>query len=100
MYLRRSYFIFFTGMVYNYLSGSLRRTKEQGAFRALTRGYTHWASGRLSALEVNCHNPQYCHVCSTMKPSMKAGSYQVYLLLGRTGSFATVMTATCECATG
>ena len=74
--------------------------KKQGAFRALSRGYTHWASGRLSVLEVNCHNPHYCHVRSAMKPSMKVGTYKVYLLLGRTGNFATVVAATCECAAG
>ena len=42
----------------------------------------------------------YCHVCSTTKPSMKAGTYQVYVLLGRTGELATMAAATCECAAG
>jgi len=87
-------------MVYSYLSGALGRSGDEGAFRALSRGYTHWASGRISVLEVNTCNPQYCHVRSTMKPSMKAGSYQVYLLLGRSENYATVESATCGCAAG
>lgn len=35
-----------------------------------------------------------------MKPSMKPGSYHVWLLLGHTGPFATVEGATCDCAAG
>ena len=50
-------------------------------FRALSQGFTHWASGRLSVLEINTQHPNYCHVHSTVKPSMKAGTYQVYVLL-------------------
>ena len=33
-------------------------------------------------------------------PSMKAGLYHVYLLLGKEGELATVERATCECAAG
>lgn len=35
-----------------------------------------------------------------MKPSMKQGSYNVWILLGRVGPYATIERATCECAAG
>ena len=89
-------------MVYTYLAGEVGSStcRGQGAFRALSRGYNHWASGRLSGLEINYQNPEYCHVRAMIKPSMKCGNYQVYLLLRRIGEFASVATATCECAAG
>ena len=66
----------FVGTVYVYLASGAGRDleKEEGTFRALTRGYTHWASGRISQIEVNLENPMYCHVRSTMSPSMKQGN--------------------------
>ena len=70
-----------TGMVYEYMSKGVGIAKEQGAFRALTRGYLHWSSGRIDHLEVNLHHPNYAHIRSSMKPSMKQGTYHVYLLL-------------------
>ena len=94
------YYVLHIGLVYSYLAGAVGHVVGQGAFRALSRGYTHWASGRLSTLEVNYCHPKYCHVRSIMKPSMKTGSYQVYLLLCRNGTYATVVTATCQCAAG
>ena len=72
-------------------------TPMQGAFRALTRGFNHWASGRLHQVQVNS---QLCHVHATCTPSMKPGNYHMYLLLARDGVVATVQTAACECATG
>ena len=83
-----------------YLAGHVRHTSEQGAFRALTRGYTHWASGRSQEMEVNIAHPAYCHMCCMMKPSMKAGLYHVYLLLGWEGELATICSATCERSVG
>ena len=88
------------GMVYTYLAGVVGHSKSEGAFRALSRGYTHWASGRLSVLEVNTCHPEFCHVRSTMKPSMKPGCYQVYILLARNGGVTSVQSAKCECAAG
>lgn len=76
------------------------RSGDQGAFRALTRGYTHWASGRLQEMEVNISHPAYCHVRCMMNPSMKQGVYNVYMLLGREGELATICSATCECTAG
>ena len=35
-----------------------------------------------------------------MKESMKTDVYKVYILLGRVGEFATILSATCECAAG
>ena len=61
---------FLLGLVYTYLAGHVGRMGEQGAFRALTRGYTHWTSGLLQQLEVNTNNPNFCHVRVAMKPSM------------------------------
>ena len=61
------------GLVYTYLAGHVEHTGQQGAFRVLTRGYTHWASGRLQEMEVNTTHPACCHVRCVMKLSMKAG---------------------------
>lgn len=88
------------GLVYSYLAGHVGKSGEQGAFRALARGYVHWASGRLEQLEVNVQHPEYCHIRCTMKASMKANVYKVYMLLGRVGEFASIMSAKCECAAG
>ena len=94
-------YIFNTGFLYTYLAGeSGVGNVGQSTFRALTRGYTHWASGRLDNLEINSQHPHYCHIRSIMKPSMKQGSYHVYLLLGREGEVVTVQAATCECVAG
>lgn len=89
-------------MVYAYLAEGVGHSAAvDGAFRALSRGYTHWASGRLDKLEVNAKHRKYCHVRSVMKPSMKQGVYRVYLLLELTeGNMASICTATCECAAG
>ncbi len=89
-----------TGTVYTYLASHAGRDSGEGTSRALTRGYIHWASGRIDGLEVNAQHPEYCHIQSVMKPSMKPGSYHVWLLLGRAGPFASVQCATCECAAG
>ena len=69
--------------MYTYLAGHVGRVGDEGAFRALARGYTHWASGRLEEIHVNTNHPQLCHVRCKMKPSMKVGVYNVYILLGR-----------------
>ena len=83
-----------------YLAGYVGRSSEQGAFRALTRGYNLWVSGRIDQNEVNIEHPEYCHVCCSIKPSMKAGLYNVQMLLGQEGELATVCSASCECAGG
>lgn len=88
------------GLLYTYLASGCGRNKTEGAFRALQRGFIHWASGRLDRLEVNCRHPHFCHVRCNMTPSMKAGIYHVYLLLGKEGQLATIEKATCECAAG
>ena len=89
------------GVVYAYLASGAGRSAGRGTFRALTRGFIHWQSGRIENLEVNVNHPLYCHVRSTMKPSMKAGSYHVGVLLGRDGEVvSSVLAATCECAAG
>ena len=86
--------------MYTYLASGAGRSAGEGTFRALTRGFTHWQSGRIDNLEVNVQHPLYCHVRSKMKPSMKQGSYCVSVLLGREDGFANVLSATCECAAG
>ena len=87
--------------MYNFLAGHVgRRTNDHGAFRALSRGYNHWSSGRLEQLEINALNPQFCHVRCMMKASMKSNSYQVYILLKRQGQLATISVSTCKCAAG
>ena len=89
------------GLLYSYLAGHVGRDGDEGAFRALDSGYNQWASGRLEEMEVNTNHPEYCHVHCKMKPSMKSGIYNVYLLLARDGKLATtICEATCECAAG
>ena len=83
-----------------YLAEGLGHAITRGAFRALTRGFTHWSSGRMSQMEVNLHHPEFCHVKCTMVPSMKQGSYKVYILLRKVGDLASIAAATCECAAG
>ena len=94
------YLLTYIGLVYTYLVGHVGHTGDQGAFRALTHGYTHWAYGRLEEMEVNVSHPAYCHVHCKTKPSMRTGLYHVYFLLGREGELATICSATCECAAG
>lgn len=69
-----------SGTVYTYVARHTGRDSGEGTFRALLRGYTHWASGRIDRLEVNLQHPKYCHVRSVMKRSMKPGTYHVWLL--------------------
>ena len=92
--------IFPLGAVYTYLASGAGRPQSEGTFHALTRGFIHWASGRIDSIEVNIHNPLYVHIQSSMKPSMKQGSYHVWILLQREDDLATVRSATCECAAG
>lgn len=91
------YFVMYSGLVYTYLAGHVGHQETEGAFRALTQGYKHWASGRLQQLE---NNPEYCHIRSTVKASMKPAIYHVYILLRRDNGLAKICTATCECAAG
>ena len=72
----------------------------RGAFRALQRGFTHWSSGRLDNMEMNCKHPEYCHVRCKMIPSIKSGIYNVYVLLQQERDVASIKNAQCECATG
>lgn len=99
------HFTFFSvtlGVLYAYLAEGVGCSKaEEGAFRALSRWYTHWASGCLECLEIKVYNPSYCHVQVSMKPSMKQGSYNVYIILERTKEdMASIQTATCQCTAG
>ena len=95
------YLTLHASLVYTYLACHIGRSGDEGAFRALTRGYTHWASGRLDQLMVNTNNPKYCHVRASMKPSMKTGLYHVYLLLQvDEKGLASIVSATCGCAAG
>ena len=89
------------GTLYSYLAEGVGHSEGGGAFRALSRGYTHWASGRMEQLQVNVNSTQFCHVKCRMTPSMKPGKYEVYVLLERdTGNFAKISLATCDCAAG
>ena len=85
---------------FRHLAGHIGHTSNQGVFRALTRGYTHWASVRLEEMEVNTKHPHCCHVRCVMKPSMRSGIYHVYILLSREGALPNICSATCECAAG
>ena len=86
--------------MYTYLGCVTGRSQTERIFRALTRGFNHWESGRLSQIQVNSSHPEFCHVHATCVPSMKQGTYHVYLLLARDGAVGTICTATCEFAAG
>lgn len=88
------------GLLYTYLAYGTKQSDMQGAFRALTRGYNHWASGRLDQLQVHVLHPTYCHVQCVCTPSMKPGKYKVYILLDHENDIVDVKIATCECAAG
>ena len=94
--------MYLPGVVYAYLAEGVGQSiAAEGAFKASSRGFTHWASGRLDKLEVNTNHRKYCHVRSIMKPSMKQGVYHVYILLELTEeNMASIRVATCECAAG
>ena len=105
-YIEFKYFIyryvyFHLGLVYTYLAGHVgHHINSEGAFRALKRGYVHWASGRVEKIDLNTNHPGFCHVRSTMKPSMKSGMYNVYLLLKYEDRITSIIEATCQCAAG
>ena len=86
--------------MYSYLAEGVGRRDSSGAFRSFKQGFKHWASGRLSYLELNVCHPLFCHVRSKMTPSMKQGIYTVYILLGSESGLATIKAASCECAAG
>lgn len=94
-----SYSYTLLGTLYTYLACGVG-SKLKRAFRTLTHGYNHWASGRLDQLQVHTMHPQYCHIRGTTTPSMKPGSYLVYILLHRNGQISNIETATCDCAAG
>ena len=90
-----------TGLVYTYLAGHVGcNSNTVGAFRALKQGYISWASGRLEKIEVNLNRPEYCHIRSAVKASMRNVTYTVYLLFHHTDRLTSVLRATCPCAAG
>ena len=90
-----SFLTFSSGTLYSYLAG-VGWCKGEGAFSALSRGYTYWSSGQMEELGINTHNPYSCHVRCLMKQSMK----RVYILLTRDGKFAAIAKAKCHGAAG
>ena len=67
--------------LYTCLAEGVGNAKGAMAFRALKRGYNHWASGRLSKLEIHNLHPSYTFVRSSILPSMRAGTYTVTVIL-------------------
>ena len=43
--------------MYTYLAGHVGHDGDEGAFRALTRGYQRWASGRIEEIRTSKHKP-------------------------------------------
>ena len=89
---------------YYYLAEGVGNAKGSNAFRALKRGYVHWASGRLSKLEVQTRHPNFTFVRCSMIPSMRTGTYTVKIMLEKRtiGSqiVASIHQASCQCAAG
>lgn len=89
------------GTMYQHLSTGAGHEGESKTFRALYRGYNHWASGRVDKIEANTQHPDYCFVRCVVTPSMKPGSYRVHLLLSRgPDGYGEMKTASCQCAAG
>lgn len=90
--------------LYTYLAEGVGNAKGSQAFRALKRGYIHWASGRINKLELHTLHPLYTFLWCWIIPSMKPGTYLVKLILKKQtfGSQVTgsVHQASCECAAG
>ena len=90
--------------LYTYLAEGVGNAKGSMAFRALKRGYIHWASGRLNKIEFHTCHPHYTFVRCSVIPSMRTGTYTVKLILKRhiigDQVVGTVHQASCECAAG
>ncbi len=90
--------------LYTYLAEGVGNAKGSQAFRALKRGYIHWASGRINKLEVHIRHPVYTFVRCSIIPSMRSGTYIVKLMLKkqalRSQIVGNVHQASCECAAG
>ena len=89
--------------LYTYLAEGVGNTKGSMAFRALKKGYVHWASGRMNKLEkVQTRHPNFIFVRSVMIPSMRYGTYSVKVLLKKqtvnNQVVGDVCQASCECA--
>ena len=69
--------------LYTYLAEGVGNAKGSKAFRALTRGYVLWSSGRINKMEVHALHPLYAFARCSIIPSMRAGSYNVTILLER-----------------
>ena len=87
--------------LYTYLAEGVGNVRGSMAFRALKQGYKHYASGRLSKLEIH---PEYAFVRSSIVPSMKSGVYKVKLILQKQllneKLVGSIFEATYECAAG
>jgi len=68
-----------SGMVYLYLAKETCQDNGRSTFRALARGYTHWASGHINTILVNLQHPINCHIESIMR---QYSSYRVWIMLG------------------
>ena len=90
--------------LYTYLAEGVGNAKGSKAFRALTRGYVHWSSRRINKMEVHTLHPLYAFARCSIIPSMRAGSYNVTILLKREAvhgqDIGRIEQATCECAAG
>ena len=90
--------------LYTYLAEGVGNARGSMAFRALKRGYVHWASGRVSKLEVQTRHPHFTFFRSTVIPSMRSGSYSVKVLFKKrtlgNQVIGDVSQASCECAAG
>ena len=92
--------------LYTYLAEGVGNTNGSMTFRALKRGYVHWASGRtcMNKLEVQTRHPNFAFVRSVMTPSMRSGTYSVKVLLKKqtvnNQVVGDVCQASCECAAG
>ena len=78
-----------------YLAGHVGHFGEEGVFRALERGYAHWASGRLSECQSNFLSSQMYHITID-----EGWHIQVYMLLGKEGDVVIICSAKCDCAAG
>lgn len=91
-------------VLYTYLAEGVGNTQGKKAFRALKRGYVHYASNRIYKIEIQNRHSNYSFLRMSTHPSMRPGTYKVTMVLKkdyiRGKCMGRVLEAHCQCAAG
>ena len=91
-------------VLYTYLAEGVGNSQGKKSFRALKRGYIHYASNRISKIEIQNRHSTYAFLRMSTCPSMKPGTYRVTMLLQKEyigeKCMGRVVEAHCQCAAG